>query len=154
MCFLCSCYNQLCTSICKSDATISQINGFIKNFTIWKRKRVSAISENEDTTFMYLNSLCCPGMFAKPSFLLNPTRDYYCSFCTLIRIKHVFPFYSCYDISYNITLESFFYEISFYHAMPNYDVMFVVRRIWHCSLFERQQDMSKICYGIPCQTII
>ena len=28
-------------------------------------------------------------------FLLNPTQDYYCSFCTLIRIKHVFPFYSC-----------------------------------------------------------
>ena len=82
-------------------------------------------------------------------FLLNPTQDYYCSFCTLIHIKHVFHFYSCYNINYNNTLESFLDEISVCHAMQNYDVMFVVNPMWHCSLFEKQQDMSKICYGIP-----
>ena len=82
-------------------------------------------------------------------FLLNPTQDYYCSFCTLICVKHVFHFYSCYNINYNNTLESFLDEISVCHAMQNYDVMFVVNPMWHCSLFEKQQDMSKICYGIP-----
>ena len=39
-------------------------------------------------------------------FMLNPTWDYYCSFHTLIRIKHAFTFYSCYTINDNNTLES------------------------------------------------
>ena len=46
-------------------------------------------------------------------FLLNPTWNYYCSFHTLILIKHVFTFYichttfyCCHTINYNNTLES------------------------------------------------
>ena len=49
-------------------------------------------------------------------FLLNPTRGYYYSLSTFIRIKNVFPFYSSYCISYNNTLESFRDEIVFFHA--------------------------------------
>ena len=58
-------------------------------------------------------------------FLLNPTRVYYCSFFTLIHIKHVFPFYSCYCISYNNTLESLLNEINFFHSMPNCNVTLI-----------------------------
>lgn len=34
-----------------------------------------------------------------------------------------------------------FDEISFCHAMPNCDVMLIVKPSWHCSLFEKQRDM-------------
>jgi len=79
--------------------------------------------------------------------------NYYCSFCSLIHIKHVFIFFnSCYCISYNNTLESFLDEINFFHAMPKYDVIFIINPIWHCSLSEKQ--CVKICCGIPCQIVM
>ena len=87
-------------------------------------------------------------------FLLNPTRNNIVHFVLWFISNMFLFFYSCYCISYNNTLDSFLDKISFFHAMPNYDVVFVVKPIWHCSLFEKQQDMSKICYGIPCQTIM
>ena len=34
-----------------------------------------------------------------------------------------------------------FYEISFCHAMPKCNVMFIVNPSWHCSLFEKQRDI-------------
>ena len=107
----------------------------------FQRKRIQCSC----TLTPYVGSKCLQNHL----FLLNPSRDYYCLFCTFICIKHVFPFYSCYCISYNNTLNYFLDEIRFFHAMPNYDVTFVVNPIWHCSLFEKKQDMSKICYGIP-----
>ena len=36
--------------------------------------------------------------------------------------------------------------------MPNYDVMFIINPIWHCSLSEKQ--CLKICCGIPCQIVM
>ena len=139
MCFFYNCSNQLCTSICKWDITIDQSREFRNNFTLWKRERVSAISEDKHTMFMYLNSLCQPEMFATPSFSTESYMGlllfilYFDSYQTCF-----YFFYSCYCISYNNTLESFLDEISVYHAMSNYDVMFIVKPIWHFIYFWKE----------------
>ena len=108
MCFLFIFFNQLCTFICKSNATISQSRGFKNNFTIWKKERSSAISKDNDIMFMYLNSLCWPEMFAT----LFLSLEYYMGLLLFIlyfdSYQTCFLFYSCYDITYNNTLESCF----------------------------------------------
>ena len=136
MCFLCSSFNQLCTSISKSAATISQTKGLKNNFTICKRERVIAISEHEDTILMYLNSLYWPKMFPTLSFFSWILHGISIVHFILWLVSNMFLFFIVVTPSIITTHWSLvFYEISFYHVMPKCDVMFIVKTNWHCSLF-------------------
>ena len=154
MCFFYSCSIQLCTSISKIDAPISQSKEFKKNFTLWTRERVSSISEDKDSMFIFQDNIFCnwTNMFATPSFcwILHELLLfilYFDSYQTCF-----YFFYSCYYISCKNTMESFLDEINFFRAMPKYDVMFIMNPIWHFSLSKKQ--CVKICCGIPCQIVM
>ena len=154
MCFFYICSIQLSTSISKIDAPISQRKEFKKNFTLWRRERVSSISEDKDTMFILQDNIFCnwTNMFATPSFcwILHELLLFILFFDSYQTCFYFF--YSCYCISYNNTLESFLDEINFFRAMPKYDVIFIIKPIWHCSLSEKQ--CVKICCGIRCQIVM
>ena len=101
MCFFCSCSIELCTSISKTDAPISQSkelkktlhSGEEKGSVSFRRKRIPCSFCK--TTYFATGPICLQHHLFVESYM-----NYYCSFCTLIHIKHVFIFfYSCYCIT-------------------------------------------------------
>ena len=125
MCFFCRFSIQLCTSISEIDAPISQSKEFKKNFTLWRRERVSSISEDIGYNGHVPEIHMLAWYVYNTIFLLNPTRMIIVHF-VLWFISNVFLFfYSCYCISYNNTLESLLDEINFFHSMPNCNVTLI-----------------------------
>jgi len=96
-------------------------------------------------------------MFATPCFSAeNPTWDY-CSFCSLVGIKRLFLFMVVMASVITPPWSLIFDEISFCYAMPNCVVILIVKPTWHCSLFEKQEDIYcksyDILYLLFCNTV-
>ena len=80
-----------------------------KNFTLWRGERVSFISEEKDTMFIFQDNIFCnwTNMFATPSFcwILHELLLFILYFDSCQTCFYFF--YSCYCMSYKNTLESF-----------------------------------------------
>ena len=120
----------------------SQLQQFLKatdskkNFIVRKSERIITILEDEDTMSMYLNSLCCPEMFPTPYFFVESNMG------LLLFILYFDSYQTCFSFFIVVTPSVItthwslvFYDISFCHAMPNCDVMFIVKPSWKRSLF-------------------